>query len=183
MPLHRTGLVSRYTLTHPEDETTPEKLPYEHVLKYNPNHGPDGRFASSGGGGTAGAPTHGAFGQKLPRYTGGGGGSESRMDRRGQHTTLEYRPDRDAGQGAHKTLEYRPDRDTDQGEIQQLKGPAGIHTAMRTPSGALSGPALGTIEQERQKNLEQFGWREADKRNTFLKEHGHGAYYKKYLKG
>jgi hypothetical protein len=40
------------------------------VRKFNPNHGPDGRFASAGGGrrgGTAGPPTEDAFGNPLRR--------------------------------------------------------------------------------------------------------------------
>jgi len=70
MPLHTTGLTSRHDLDHP-DEKPPAKadpLPYERVLKFNPNHGPDGRFTSGGGGrrgGTEGPPRVGAFGQKL----------------------------------------------------------------------------------------------------------------------
>ncbi len=67
MALHTTGLVSRHNLRHP-DEKAPVRPVYEHVLKFNPNHGPDGRFTSSGGGrqgGTAGTPTTGAFGQSL----------------------------------------------------------------------------------------------------------------------
>ena len=68
------------TLRHQELKEFHNKLAkkakkFELILKYNPNHGPDGRFASSGGGragGTIGAPTTGAFGQKLRR---GGPGS------------------------------------------------------------------------------------------------------------
>jgi len=68
MPLHRSGLVSRYALQHP-DEPQAEPLPYERVLKGNPHHDPQtGRFTSGGGGrrgGTAGAPTEDAFGRPL----------------------------------------------------------------------------------------------------------------------
>jgi hypothetical protein len=47
MPLHHTGLVSRRELDHPEEK--PREVPtFEHVLKYNPHHGPDGRFTSGG---------------------------------------------------------------------------------------------------------------------------------------
>lgn len=70
MPLHTGGIVTRRQLDHPEEPISePVAVPaYEHVLKFNPNHGPDGRFASSGGGrrgGTVGPPTTGAFGQPL----------------------------------------------------------------------------------------------------------------------
>jgi len=67
MPIHTSAVMSRHALEHP-DEKPVAPLPYERVLKYNPNHGSDGRFAPSGGGrpgGTMGAPTTGAFGQKL----------------------------------------------------------------------------------------------------------------------
>lgn len=67
MPLTQSGFVSRRELTHP-DEKPAEVLPYELVLKYNPNHGADGRFASAGGkrkGGTYGAPTEDAFGRPI----------------------------------------------------------------------------------------------------------------------
>jgi hypothetical protein len=71
MPLHFTGLVSRYNLRHP-DEETPSPPVYDHVLKYNPHHDPQtGRFSSRGGGmnmrqgGTEGPPTEDAFGHPL----------------------------------------------------------------------------------------------------------------------
>ena len=75
------------TLRHQELKEFHNKLAkkakkFELILKYNPNHGPDGRFASSGGGragGTIGAPTTGAFGQKLRR--GGPGSVSSRFDK------------------------------------------------------------------------------------------------------
>jgi len=71
MSLHRTGLVSRHQLDHPNDPAVPSGPTLETVLKFNPNHGPDGRFTSHGGGGggrrggTEGPPTTGAFGQRL----------------------------------------------------------------------------------------------------------------------
>jgi len=51
MPLHMTSLVSRHKLLHPDEQSPAPATPldYERVLKYNPNHGPDGRFASGGG--------------------------------------------------------------------------------------------------------------------------------------
>jgi hypothetical protein len=54
MPLHITGLVSRTRITHPEQYVEPKALPkFESVLKFNPNHGKDGKFSSGkGGGGT-----------------------------------------------------------------------------------------------------------------------------------
>jgi hypothetical protein len=67
MPLTQSGFVSRRGLTHPDEK--PAEIPaYELVLKFNPNHGPDGRFAEAGGkrkGGTYGAPTEDAFGRPL----------------------------------------------------------------------------------------------------------------------
>lgn len=56
------------------------RIGFEHVLKYNPNHGPDGRFASGGGGrrgGTAGAPTEDAFGNPLSKGRRRGSGDAS----------------------------------------------------------------------------------------------------------
>jgi hypothetical protein len=84
MPLHMTALVSRHQLDNPNEPSPVKDVPpaYERVLKYNPNHGPDGKFSSSGGGkagGTMGAPTTGAFGQKLPRYR-SVDSAQSRMD-------------------------------------------------------------------------------------------------------
>lgn len=59
MPLHHTALVSRRELDHP-DEKPPVKvspLAYERVLKFNPYHGPDGRFASGSGKGKSKPPS------------------------------------------------------------------------------------------------------------------------------
>lgn len=68
MPLHLTGMVSRRALLDPEPPTI-APLPFEKVLKANPNHDPhSGRFTSGGGGragGTKGAPTQDAFGKPL----------------------------------------------------------------------------------------------------------------------
>lgn len=52
MPLHFTGFASRRDILDPEP-LKPEPKSFERVLKYNPNHGADGRFTSGGGGGEA----------------------------------------------------------------------------------------------------------------------------------
>jgi hypothetical protein len=71
MPLHMTGLISRHELDHPNEKPLKKPEPplnYERVLKFNPNHGADGKFSSGGGGrkgGTAGAPTEDAMGRPL----------------------------------------------------------------------------------------------------------------------
>src|SRR6476620_2145450 len=57
------------------------------VRKFNPNHGPDGRFASAGGGrrgGTVGAPTEDAFGNPMTRP--GYGNTQRTMDARFDRT-------------------------------------------------------------------------------------------------
>lgn len=220
MPLHFTGLISRYQLDHPDEHPPEQAVPlnYERVLKFNPNHGPDGRFTSGGGGrrgGTEGPPTSDAlgrpfrkggagtrltgipekyreqarnvlegYGRLFPQTSGGvhtpsKGGAPSEYSGGGVHTppskgtpeyasgqphvppgsprsgqfhaesgagkkpftftdeqksrnfkemfgtakTLEYRPDRDAGQGQSKTLEFRPDRDKG-GEVQNVRNVA-----------------------------------------------------------
>jgi hypothetical protein len=71
MPLHHTGLVSRRELDHPDEKPRVEPTSFERVLKFNPYHDKQtGRFTSSGGGrrgGTAGSPTHDAFGAAMGR--------------------------------------------------------------------------------------------------------------------
>jgi hypothetical protein len=78
MPIESTGVVSRNGLHNPEQPKKIEAPSFETVLKFNPNHGPDGRFASSGGGrrgGTAGPPTEDALGNPLVRRPGNVGGT------------------------------------------------------------------------------------------------------------
>ena len=52
MPLHHTSLVSRHTLTHPDQPSSKKSLPaFEQVLKFNTHHDAHGRFSSGGSGG------------------------------------------------------------------------------------------------------------------------------------
>jgi hypothetical protein len=183
--------MSRHALEHP-DEKPVATLPYERVLKYNPNHGSDGRFAPSGGGrpgGTMGAPTTGAFGQKLKGMVKGFlsrfdyGVTETNptlieLERKAKARTKEVetnttlieleRKAKARTVDSYENLPFR--RGMDESRVEKLPYKAGSPPAKATnlPFENPAGPGFQfSNEQRRRHAREMFGSKDPTRRSSF----------------